>query len=966
MRTEYIVASVSILLLIIITFFILSRRTSSINCEYTPTPSNASFSPCSAKECGTTGIQTRPKYLILSQPSNGGNCTQKDIMETTPCSAVPCPVDFKYTPSNGGENIKKDIRERETTPVDCTYAPSNALFSPCSAKDCGTTGIQTRPKYLILSQPSNGGNCTQKDIMETTPCSAVPCPVDCTYTPSNASFSPCSAKECKTTGIQNRLKYKIISPSMYGGKCTQENEYDIVTCRSLACPTLYDNYVNNINFIRSFPFDLPGAGWTDYYGKHPVPVESMEYIINGVITTTREDLISGVKSNIAEFKLDEYRADPIQWSKIPYNGTETFWYILTGCLTQFMKTLDKQYINLFMRITSDYFKNNKEAVKGVDRNQYSDYAPWLLSLASSIVNILNELGGFLKFIGKQRMSTSEFDSIWKIGSTYFYTNEPPLDDNQIRQLLSESFSPEVYSNIRKGMLVDHSKELIINYKYRGKVPNQRLEGLLALLMMSHMFKNYCDDDVTNYNYEYTVADENNNTYNTRLTRLSEIVVNINMEANEGISMFLGDQFWDDGPMIESSLNYNIGGITKLKEIKRYADESINNTIDKIISKFNDFLDAITTQNNILPPIGNVSQQGTTRVPGVVYTESVYFPLSGFSVLRNRDLYLFMNYGILTRGHKVNSSYYVVLSAFNKMLFTMGGPSTYEELKAGNPLLPVKPFFEEDCSFKSCSWVVDNLNRSSIYYNKVWQSLTGINAVTNILLGTRFGLSDNFDFVQHSMDVEYGLLFGTSLKKVTTKVKVNFSRCIVLSKSDNIFYIIDKITPSDSMKHTYTHPWIFNMDFLPENVTLMKDGFYTTQPNSVNVQVKYYNNTVLTHNLYYNQLDSTIPVKTSNSSFVNSNLGPLGYTSTGIGRINPSVNILSMSDSITGPMISIAQIAPYNSTTPPSTFNSVCTVDETSGILVKSSSSQLKLGWNTSSFDGFYGINNVKISDIISR
>jgi hypothetical protein len=903
-----------IILPIIISFFILFKKSPPSPSSITPspfsiTPSLFSITPSPSSITPSPSSITPSLFSITPSPSSitpsPSSITPSPFSITpSPSSITPSPSSITPSPSS---ITPKQIKNMEIIPVDCTYTPSNAVYSPCSAKYCGTTGQQSRPRYMIVSQPSSGG------------------------------------------------------------KCPQENDFDVVPCSAVACPTLYDNYVNNINFIRSSIFNLPGAGWAEYYGKHPDSVYSVQYLVDGIVNTNNQTTLN----NLTSFQLDEYRNDPIKWKNIKFDGEigKKIWYILSACLSIFMKTKNQDYIKLFMRITNDYFTNNKGAVNGIDK-QYTFDSAWCLTQSSLIINVLSEIGGFLKFIDKKPLTVSDFDKTWKQGSNYFFSPEQPLNSDQIQQLLTESFSPEVYSNIRKGLLVDHSKELIMVYKYRGKVPNQRMEGILALLMMSNVFnKKYCNDDITNYNYEYTLTDpDSTKTYTRRMTRLSDIVINIEKEAIDGLSLCLREQFWDDGPMLERSLNYNIGVILKLSEIRLYIEDSTTlNFMDEKITRYNDFLDGITTQNNIIPPFGNIGQQGMTRIPGVVYKNSVCYPMSGFSVLRNKDLYLFMNYGILSRGHQNNSSYSIVLSAFNKILFTMAGPSMYDMVKTTDRLYPVSIFFYNDNSFKNCSWIVDNLSRNSIYYNNQWVPLIGIDPVTNILLGTRFGLSDDFDVVQHSMDVEYGLLFGTSLTKTTSKVRVNFSRCTVLSKSDNVFYIIDKITPSDNMKHTYTHPWIFNKDFLPENVVLSNDGFYTTQQNSVNVQVKYYNNTALTHNLYYDQLNSSTPIKTSNTSFVNYNIGPLGYTSTGIAGIFPSVNVLSMSENINGPMISIAQVTPYNSIQPPTTFKSYCTVDEVSGILVKSSISQLKLGWTkNNSSDGFYDMNNLKISDIISR
>ncbi len=264
------------------------------NC--TLSPSNALFSPCSATQCGTNGTQTRPKYTVTSPSSGLGNCLNQNDIETAPCSAVPCPVDCTLTPSNAlfspcsatqcGTNGTRtrpkysvlspsmyngkcpNQNDVETTPcsavpcpVDCTLSPSNALFSPCSATQCGTNGTQTRPKYIV-STPSVGlGSCPNESEEEIISCSADPCPVDCVLSPSPSTvlFSPCSATECGTTGTQTRPKYKLDSPAMYGGTCDKENEMETVNCSAVSCAPEPSPSTKTDSFIEKYKWQMVGG-----------------------------------------------------------------------------------------------------------------------------------------------------------------------------------------------------------------------------------------------------------------------------------------------------------------------------------------------------------------------------------------------------------------------------------------------------------------------------------------------------------------------------------------------------------------------------------------------------------------------------------------------------------------------------------------------------------------------------------
>jgi hypothetical protein len=183
------------------------------DCVITPTPSDLSFSPCDATQCGTTGSRQRRKYNVVTPSAGLGSCPSEFVMESTPCSAAPCPS------------------------VNCTLSPSNADWGECSATQCGTKGTRQRNKYNVDSPSMYGGSCPSEFVMESTPCSAVPCPVNCTLSPSNALFSPCSATQCGTKGTRARPKYKVKKPSMYDGACDDEFEEEEEACSAPDCAT---------------------------------------------------------------------------------------------------------------------------------------------------------------------------------------------------------------------------------------------------------------------------------------------------------------------------------------------------------------------------------------------------------------------------------------------------------------------------------------------------------------------------------------------------------------------------------------------------------------------------------------------------------------------------------------------------------------------------------------------------------
>jgi hypothetical protein len=160
-------------------------------------------------------VTTENAYLDMSLPI--GNTPSKIFKTVYPSPSLPTPSQVWY-PSN-----------------DCILIPSESLYSPCSATQCGEEGKRSRNKYTIVTPSTGLGSCPQEGDMEEISCSAPACPVDCTYTPSDSKFGPCSATQCGKSGTQERLKYTITSPSSYGGSCSQQGDIEKIPCSAPAC-----------------------------------------------------------------------------------------------------------------------------------------------------------------------------------------------------------------------------------------------------------------------------------------------------------------------------------------------------------------------------------------------------------------------------------------------------------------------------------------------------------------------------------------------------------------------------------------------------------------------------------------------------------------------------------------------------------------------------------------------------------
>jgi hypothetical protein len=189
-----------IILVIIIIIFLKIIKPAPVDCVVSDWSAE---SDCSATECGTIGTKTRTRTIITPASEGGKSCPT--LTENINCSADPCPED-------------------------CLVSAWSAL-SNCSATACGTTGIQTRNRFIMRPAKYGGADCPTLD--ESVECSANACPTDCVVS-DWSPLSDCSATTCGTIGTRMRTR-TVIAPSTSGGQtCPPLVEY--VNCFADPCP----------------------------------------------------------------------------------------------------------------------------------------------------------------------------------------------------------------------------------------------------------------------------------------------------------------------------------------------------------------------------------------------------------------------------------------------------------------------------------------------------------------------------------------------------------------------------------------------------------------------------------------------------------------------------------------------------------------------------------------------------------
>ena len=711
-----------------------------------------------------------------------------------------------------------------------------------------------------------------------------------------------------------------------------------------------------------------GSGW---WAFHPFAFwPDIKYYVNG--TEDAKTFKDSPARKVADMKT---LRDGLVSGSIPWKDFGTAWNTYTSFLLSFMSNGDANTFKTFAALITDYCANNKRLVNpnvtydakwySINAPGYSRNASWVLGQAGTVGGLVDILGGFIKTYDKAPYGDKKV-LMEMMTNKMFLKPTPRLSDAKKATI---PFTPAQFKSIRTGLLVDHTRYFIMRYKYTGAVPNQRAAGLDTLTRIGYLFKGFCDDDTTQYEYTYYTGPSVKgypvpvNSYTRTFTKLRDIAENAFSEGVEGMTMQLNDEFWIDGPCLERALNYNVGQIRELGgEWKETAIPSIWKKIQQQQASFQSWMDGIRMPSGKCPPIGNTSFSGidTTKVQTV--SGSCVYPFGGYAALRDGSgpdaRYMFLNCNQKSRGHEYNGSNVIFVHAFGSMLLTSGGAAPYGSNPVENAIKGQA--VGEGSSFKVNTWLVDNLNRSATLNTQVSPPSFGtITKCSSVPLRMRFQTTRVFDVVEHSIDIRFGHdpgfaypgSFGSMQTPTKSTATITHQRIIIFVKPENAWIVVDRLTPQDTKVHEYRHPWILDASFKTGDVNLASNGFVTSRKTGPNVSVAHARDVLV--NMYYGQETSGTPVASNAKSPVpGTNFGPAGWSAPGIGTVNPCVHVHSVF-SAAGPVTmvtTIRAIAP-DVASPPTLTTTIVTTD--TGLQCAYMALTLNMKWVPGPDDGIY-------------
>ncbi len=513
---------------------------------------------------------------------------------------------------------------------------------------------------------------------------------------------------------------------------------------------------------------------------------------------------------------------------------------------------DTIYLKKFMQVSSDFAVRQKTLLKALSAADQKLYSPnWstgaqeVLWQGDRVANIVKCLGVLAKNLpGETKISA--WDGVISTVRGKVTTQN------------TKCISAKQLSNIAAALVGDNPDLLLSVYRYAGKVPNQRFNGLYSLMMMCLAFPEF----------KSVAVDE--------------------VEVVAGLTDFMNTMCAKDGGFLEQSFNYNqtdAGKMSDLVDMAASAGRSSMPVIALISNGVDDFyrmLWALKTPLMAQPLVGNCAHSGATNVwtsttvadtykktitassdalskqivnafngktPAPKFT-SISFPYSGYYTQRQGweidDAYLFFMGGRAARGHKMGDNNSIQVVAFGRELLATDGPPDYFGDLTGDQ----GTYISENSSLKANTIIVDgkSQNKNSILTSQASAPITSRNYN-----------STTEDFVEGTFDKGYCTIGATS----ASVTDVTHNRQVIFLKEAGIWIMTDFMNHTGTNTHTYAQVWNFEpyltaskiYGFTEAQVSFDKTNkrIVTVDPSGPNIRLQNFGKiSTLDYVKYYNQ------------------------------------------------------------------------------------------------------------------
>lgn len=420
------------------------------------------------------------------------------------------------------------------------------------------------------------------------------------------------------------------------------------------------------------------------------------------------------------------------------------------------------------------------------------------------------------------------------------------------------FDVEQFAAIVLSLTGDDPPLLLQMYEALGAPPNQRCHGLFALLMIASQFP--------------------------EVKGMQEV----RRRAGAAMKEHVEGSFYQDGGMLEQSLNYNLGDAERFRQLGRMLrgpdQPAWLEPLRTRLALFDRMLIALRTPAGELPVIGN----NTANPPPLWRSEanpddqsrrqssalaastrdrlaftSVAFPFAGYYVQRGswdwQSSYLFFMNSRPAIGHHSMDNLAVELHAFGRPMLVRGGPPSY-----GVHFLPenrqadadaINDYFGERSSYKINTVLVDG-------YPQI-RAAAAARTPSGKPIAGRWRSSQTFDFV----DGTYDLGYGDHRNAATHICGVVHHRAVIFLRTVGCWAVVDTLQSQGLAARRYTQIWKLPpfADAVPGKsagvcgftrnlVVIDEAGFHTVDPHGPNLWAFQASNAAPSYKLHFGETD----------------------------------------------------------------------------------------------------------------
>jgi hypothetical protein len=549
----------------------------------------------------------------------------------------------------------------------------------------------------------------------------------------------------------------------------------------------------------------------------------------------------------------------INWMALPPSGMKnndgdiSDYMLFIPLAATYYQTADTIYLKKWFQSSNDFSLRQKSLLFALSSANQTLHSPrWTLGSqevlwqGDRIANIIKCLGVFAKNLPGET-AISNWTNI--INTSRGNGNLKGLSVIPAKEL----------SNIAAALVIDNPSIMLSAYRYAGKAPNQRFNGLYSLMMLCFAFPEF------------------------------KAITPVDTATVAGLTDYISTMAYPDGGFLEQSFNYNQSDIAKMQGLLGMAttvgraNMPVMVTISNASDNFNRMLWAIKTPLMAPPLAGNGAHSGapsvwastaiannykstisassdllsqqivnafngsSSSVPGFT---SISFPYSGYYTQRKGwkidDPYLYFMSGRPARGHKMGDNNGIQVVAFGRELLSTDGPPDY----FGKLPSDVSGYVSEFSSLKANTVIVDGKSQNK---NNILMS------IASNPIGTRHYNSITEDFLEGTFSDGYCDI-GATTASITD---VTHSRQTLFLKEAGIWIITDFLNSPVTSSHTYSQVWNFEpydptsqiYGFTDTMVTFDKTTkrILTSDPSGPNIRLQHFGQVAnLNYVKYYGQ------------------------------------------------------------------------------------------------------------------